>query len=249
MDFVNFENKKIFVSGASSGIGRAVAILLSKLNARIILNGRNEIELNNTLKGMENADKHIIMPFDVNDYDNYEKYFDKCIEDEKKISGFVYTTGICKVVPLRAINEKDIDDVFNTNIKSFMLMTSMLSKNKYSEHISIVSISSIAVYMPILANIIFAASKGAMDASIKAMAIELAKKGSRINSVIPSCVETNIIKDMDKEKVNKARERSLLDLATVDDIANVVAFLLSDRAKCITGHSIFADSGYLGQFC
>lgn len=248
MDFINFENKKILVTGASSGIGRATAMLLSQLNARVILNGRNEEELKKTLSYMDNTNNHIILPFDVNDYNNYEKYIDKCIEDGEKISGLVYSPGIYKIEPLRALNEKDIDEVFSTNFKSFLLFSSMLSKIKYSDSLNIVGISSICAHYPAEGNIIYSASKGAMESAITSMAIELSKKKGRINAVIPSYyVNTNMTKNLQEEKLMKAKDKSLLDFANANDIANAIAFLLSDRAKCITGRTMFVDSGFLGQ--
>lgn len=249
MKYIDFENKKILVAGASSGIGRATAILLSQLNARVILTGRNEKELNNTLKLMENQDKHIILPFDINDHNNYKKYLNECIKDGEKVKGLVYSIGIGKLLPLRVINEKDIDDIFNTNIKSFLIFLSALSKSEYSDSLSVVVISSMTVHYPYQANIIFSASKGAVEAAILGVAVELAKKKGRINTVIPNYVKTNLTKDISEDKIKMLKERSLLDLTTVDDVADAVAFLLSDRAKCITGRSLFVDSGYLGQFC
>lgn len=246
MDFINFENKKILVTGASSSIGRATAILLSQLNARVILNGRNEEELKKTLSYMDNTNNHIILPFDVNDYNNYEKYIDKCIEDGEKISGLVYLVGISQNIPLRIVSEENIDNIFNTNFKSFLLLTSMLSKRKYSEALSVVVISSILAHYPLPSTIIYAASKGAIEAAIMPMAIELAKKKGRINAVISSYLKADTTKDTAEEIIKTIENRSLLGLLSFEDVANSIVFLLSERAGHITGRSLFVDGGLLG---
>ena len=224
--------KKIMVTGASSGIGQATAILISKLGGTVVACGRNETRLDETLSACE-GHGHIKLAFDVRDIDNYGKYFDQAVSDGKKLDGLVYSAGISDPTPIRVMDVSMIRDTLEINLVAFMMMVSFYSKKKYNDEGSIIAVSSMGAYYPFNGHGAYVASKGAIEAVVKTFAVELLDKGIRINSVCPGDVLTPMT------------ERSLVNRDKVwlqsEDVANTIVFLLSDMAKKSTGRTICID--------
>ena len=247
MQFIDLSERKILVTGASSGIGRATAILLSQLGATIVLCGRNKSELEITKSRMENENKHLIMPFDVTYFHNYDELFREAVADGIKLTGLVHCAGITKVIPVKVLKKEDIDSIFNVNYSAFMCLIACYVRKKYSNGGSIVGVSAINTHYPQKCMSVYAASKGALEASVKTLALELAPLKIRINSVIPGAVKTPMTDFIDEETLNKIAEKQLLGMEDAEQIANVIAYLLSERSASMTGRSIYADGGVLGQ--
>jgi len=247
MQFIDLSDRKILVTGASSGIGQATAILLSQLGATVVLCARREKELNQTVAVMENPARHIVIPFDVRDFDNYDKLFERATADGVKLTGLVHSAGIVKAIPLKIMRAENINEIFEVNFTAFMCLIAQYIKKKFSNGGCIVGISAINAHYPAKCTSIYAASKGALEASIRTLALELSPKGIRINSVIPGSVRTPMIDDMDKETLKQIESKHLLGMETTGQIADVIVYLLSDRSSGITGRNVYADGGVLGQ--
>ena len=247
MQFINLSERKILVTGASSGIGRATAILLSQLGATVVLCGRNGRELEITRSRMQNGDKHFVLPFDITHFQNYNELFCKAVTDGEKLTGLVHCAGMTKVIPIKLLKKEDIDNIFNVNYNAFMYLVAYYVRKKYSSGGSIVGISAINAHYPQKCMSVYAASKGALEASIKTLALELAPLKIRINSVIPGAVATPMTEFIDDEILNKIEEKQLLGMEDAEQIANVIAYLLSERSASMTGRSVYADGGVLGQ--
>lgn len=245
---LDFSGRKILVTGASSGIGRATAIYLSKLGAAIVLNGRNEEQLSLTLSQME-GNGHIVIPFDLTSPD-FSPLFERTVADGKKLDGMVHCAGIPYVVPIKMLERKRLDEVMQINFYSFIELVRQYSKKKYHDEGSIVAISSILSLQPRAYETGYIASKGALNSAIGSMACELAKQKMRINGILAGNILTEMTiksqKQYDNQRhMDEVLESSLLGLGYPNDIASVAAFLLSDMSRFITGRMIYADGGLL----
>lgn len=247
MELVDLKNRKILVTGASSGIGREVSILLSKLGATVVLCGRDEQELVKTRKLMNEPNKHQIQVFDVTDYQRYPEVFNEIIKDGVKMDGFVHCAGIGKAIPLRVVKHSDIMNILETNYVSFIELLQIFSKKKYSSGGSIVVMSAVSAHYPLRCMTIYSASKAALETSVQTLALEMTHLNFRINCVIPGIIDTRMTRVVDDHTLNALSSKQLLGIGKPEDVANMVAFLLSDASKFITGRSMYVDGGMLGQ--
>lgn len=247
MPFIDFTGKKIMVVGASSGIGQAAAILLAEMGAKVVLISRSAGNLEVTRTNLANTGEHIAIPYDVTEFDKCKTVFDEAISDGQKLNGLVYCAGIAKAIPLRVISYNEYNRIFSVNYFGFVNMTQCFAKRKYNCGGSIVAVSALNSYYPQKCMTVYSASKAAVASAVRTLAIELAEAGIRINSVIPGAVDTPMTERVDKDILESIVLKQLLGMQKPKEIADVIAFLLSDRAGSITGRNIFADGGMLGQ--
>ncbi|MGN0375534.1 MAG: SDR family NAD(P)-dependent oxidoreductase [Butyrivibrio sp.] len=240
---VDLTGKKILVTGASSGIGRATSIVLSQLGAQVILIGRNEIELKNTL-GQMTDDIHRYYTYDLTDLDSISILMKRIVEDDgKKLDGMVHCAGISLRLPVRNLSYDNMDVVMKTNFYSFVELVKQYS-HRNSNGGSIVAISSVAAEDGGVGQTIYAASKAALDSAVKTLSKELARKGIRVNSVRPSYINTAMLEELKRKTGNESiGHNQLLGIGEPEDVANLVAFLLSDASKFITGSNYLIDGG------
>lgn len=242
-------NRWIVVTGASSGIGRCTARTIIERGSKVVLTSRTAVTLEETVRGYS-EEKYAIIPWDLSDLDSLQDYSKKVKETVGPISGFVHCAGIQKTMPLSLMKKQTIFDVFNLNTFSAMLLVSIFSKNGYfMENASFVLISSLATHEGAMGKSIYAASKGAIEGFIPATASELASKGIRLNAVIPGIVKTEMVDDFFKnlsDEQKKAFEDSYpFGLGDPVDVANFIEYLLSDKAKWITGECYKVDGGHM----
>ena len=243
---LDLTGKKIMVTGASSGIGRATAVLISKLGGRVVACGRDSTRLDETISECD-GHNHIKMTFDVRENDSYKDIFDRIVSDGKKLDGLVYSAGIAKPTPLRVFDSNTVREILEVNLISFMTMTAVYSKKAYNNGGSIVGISAINAHYPQKCMTVYAASKMAIEGFVRTVAIELVDKNIRVNYVVPGPVNTPMGDNVLEKSANDINAKALLGLAESEDVANSIVFLLSDMSRKITGRSIFIDSGTLGQ--
>lgn len=247
-NIIDLTEKKILVTGASSGIGREICILLSQVGANVVLVGRNEKNLQNTVSLMKEGN-HKYFVYDLMDLEGIRTLIKAAVEfDNLKLDGYVHSAGVMPVIPLKNLSYSVMDETMKINYYSFIEIVKNYSSKNNCNGGNIVAISSIASTNGGKCQTIYSASKAAIDASVRTLAQELVKKGIRINSVRPSLIKTDEINKMmqDSENivnVSNLAKRQLLGFGEPIDVANLVAFLLSDASSFITGRSIEIDGG------
>ncbi len=245
----SLSNKNIIITGASSGIGRQCAITFSQLGANIILVARNKNRLEQTYYKLSKGN-HIIISQDITEYDKLEEIVNTSVEEVGKISGFVHSAGVEMTLPLRSMRPSYYEDMFAVNVISGFELARMISKKKYLDEngASFVFISSIMGIIGNVALIGYSASKGALISATKSMAIELASKNIRVNSISPGHIKTEmtnrLFKKISEESKRKTIDMYPLGLGTPDDISYACVYLLSDAARWITGTNLIIDGGY-----
>lgn len=235
----SFSGRKILVTGASSGIGRNVSVLLASLGARLVLNGRDEGRLRITFNSLPGSG-HKMVAADLTDEKELEMVMKQSLSDGTKLTGLVHSAGIMPVLPLRVLDRDEIRRCMDINFYTFLELVRLYSEFGYGEKGSIVGISSIAAVQPEMGQISYSASKAAMNASVCSLAQELGEKGVRINTIMPGVTG-------DPASVNTGSEaiisRQVLGLARFCDVASICAYLLGSESKTITGRALYADGG------
>ena len=236
----SLKKKKILITGASSGIGRSIAVECSKMGAECILTARNISRLNDTLKILE-GDKHTLIPADLSKEDD----LDMLVETTGSIDGLVLNAGILKKVPLKFIKRKSLNDLMDINFNAPVLLTQKLIKQKkINTNSSIVFISSIAAETASLGNSLYMASKGAINSFSKGVALELGSKGIRSNVIQPGLIKTEMINTMPKDALDKYLKKfPLMRFGNPEDIAFASVYLLSDTSRWVTGSIFTIDGG------
>lgn len=249
-NIIDLSGKKILVTGASSGIGQAIAILISQIGGNVALVGRNKDALSDTMKQMERSEEHRIFVYDLLNLEHIEDLMKEIREwDGKKLNGLVHSAGVSSTVPLKNLNYQKLDQVMRVNYYAFIELTKFFSLKKFSSDGSIVGISSIAATDGEKCQTAYAASKAAVDASIRTLAYELVSKNMRINSIRPGVINTKMASKGDNglhdNFLSEQTGKQLLGMGEPIDIANMAVFLLSDAARFITGRSFSVDGGRL----
>lgn len=237
----SLQNKTILITGASSGIGKAVAVECAKLGARCVLTARNNERLQQTLSELEGVG-HCCMVADLTN----EEELEKIVQNLPILDGIVYAAGIMKLLPISFLTQKHIEMQHEINLMVPMLLTRLLLKNKkLNKGASLVYTSSAnGVYRVSLGNAIYASSKSGLDAFVKTAALELASYGIRCNTVNPGMVETELLSGFSEEQLIKERQKYPLGrFATSLDIAWAIIYLLSDAASWVTGTELKIDGG------
>lgn len=237
----SLENKTIFVTGASSGLGACTAIECSKAGAKLIISGRNKERLNRTYTQLQ-GQGHIQLCFDLT---LKESLIELAIA-LPQLDGIAFCAGITKSLPVKHISEENIDEIFQTNILSSMqLIQKLLKLKKINKGGSIVFISSISTTYADKGNSIYAASKGAINSFSKVLALELSAQRITSNCVQPGFVPSEMLSSgiVSDEQLQEERKRYPLGFGDPTDIANGIMYLLSDAAKWVTGSVLTIDGG------
>lgn len=238
----SLEGKIILVTGASSGIGRGVAIACSRMGATIILNGRNEIKLRDTLSHLS-GNNHVILAADLTDNDSVMEI----TAEMPKLDGIVHCAGIGQRVLCKQLDSKNVDAVMNVNFKGpVLLQQALLAGKKINKGASIVFIASIATWSPSIGNAIYSASKGAIVSYANCLSLELAPRQIRVNCISPAMVWTDLIYQGGVDEIQLKEDEQKYPLkryGTPEDIANLAVFMLSDASSWMTGSNVKISGG------
>ena len=238
----SLEGKTVLVTGASSGIGRGVAIACSKMGATVILNGRNQEKLQSTLAQLQ-AGEHKVLSADLTDRDSVTRM----MAEMPKLDGIVHCAGIGQRILCKQLKESDVDVVMDANFKGPVLLQQALLESKMiNKGASIVFIASIATWSPSIGNAVYSASKGAIVSYANCLSLELAPRQIRVNCISPAMVWTDLIlQDGVDEEQLKADEQKypLKRYGTPEDIANLAIYMLSDASTWMTGSNVKISGG------
>ena len=243
---IDLTGRKILVTGASSGIGRATSILLSRIGAAVALVARNEAMLADTINSMDNRSSHCYYICDLTQLDEIPILMN-CITgaDGKKLNGFVHCAGVGTVTPIQTINPKIAEKIMSLNFYSFLLLTKELAKKRNCTDGSIVGISSIGAHKPQKCLSLYSGSKMALEGAVTALAPELKPKGIRINAIVAGATDTHMMDNFIEHNDELKELIRNFPMAKPGDIANAIAFLLSEASSTITGGHYFVNGGYL----
>lgn len=193
----NMRNMNLLVAGASSGIGRAVAIAAAARGARCVLAARRTDELERTRALMANPEQHVVAPIDFADADGRDLALMRLFTAEGPFDGVAYTVGVCPVVPLARLDAAAFDETMRVNCGGFVaLMRAFAARGAHAEEGSAaVAVSSVSAREGWAGGAAYCASKGALSAVARALAAELAPKRIRVEAIEPSYVLTDMFRN------------------------------------------------------
>ncbi|MCD4676667.1 MAG: SDR family oxidoreductase [Desulfobacula sp.] len=246
---LDLTKQRILVTGASSGIGRSTAVLLSRLGADIVLAGRSKERLQETYNQLSSGN-HCLEPYDLAaDVNGIPGWIKKIAEIVGPFQGLAHCAGIEYILPVLAITHEKYDELMRINTEAaFFLAKGFRQKKCHKEGASIVFIASVAGIIGQAGLSIYSASKGALISLTKALAIEFARNDIRVNSISPGHIETamglKVKSNLPKEQYESIINMHPLGLGSPEDVANAVAFLLAETGRWITGTNLVVDGGY-----
>ena len=254
----NIEGRTILVTGATSGIGRATAILCAQMGAKVIAVGRNEARLKETLASIcdlgfqvsklesQNDDlSPIVIQADLTDTEEVNALIEQC----PVIDGVANCAGIANMNPFPFVTREEMEHVMDVNCYSLVMLVNLLLKaKKLKKGSSVVFVSSVDGPKIVHAgNSTYSASKSALVGMARNMAIDLASKKIRVNCVLPGTTDTPMIRTenvTEEMLAETAKAFPMKRFAQPEEIANAIIFLLSDAASFITGTELTVDGGY-----
>ncbi len=253
---MSMKGKTVIVTGAASGIGKETARLLYELGAKLLLLDMNESGLNLIKEELDKTGNSIaVRAIDLTELDSIKDI----LADAKKELGLSYTglvhcAGIPSILPLRVLTNEQYERVMKINTQAGLNLAKIFSSKQghdLQQQGSIVFISSVYGIVGSAANVAYATSKAALIGMTKALAIEFANKNIRVNCVAPGFIKTNMADGVnamfDMEYAERIEQMHPLGWGQAIDIANVIAFLLSDASKWTTGAVFNVDGGFTAQ--
>jgi NAD(P)-dependent dehydrogenase (short-subunit alcohol dehydrogenase family) len=238
----SLEGKTILVTGASSNIGRQIAVKCSEMGSQVIATARNEERLKETL-GKMTGEGHQILQSDLSD----SEQIPALVEQLPELDGIVMCAAVFRTTPIRNNRRKYTEEMFKTNTFANIDLVQLLLKNrKIKDRGSILFISSVAAYRPYAGNALYSATKGAINSFCQVLAIEQSNRKIRANCVSPGIIQSDMeVKDwaVTQEELDKEEARFPLGFGHTEDIAYAAVYMMSDASKWVTGTNMIVDGG------
>lgn len=231
----DLSDKNILVLGASSVIARQTIKLLQSANSNLFLVSRKSADFFNDIFD-KNFRKIVFIEGNISNTQDHEKIINKM----PQLNGLVCAVGVYSLKPIRFISEQDLIETFQPTVFGPMLfVASLLRQRKIDEGASLVFLSSVITYYPRLGCSVYAASKGAIEAFVKTLALELAPQRIRANCILPAFVKSPMLEQtrliIGNKTIEEIEKIQPLGLGEPEDIAKTIVFLLSSESKWITG--------------
>ncbi|CAG4942420.1 unnamed protein product [Parnassius apollo] len=248
---MNFAGKVILITGASSGIGAACAVRFAMASAKLSIVGRNIDNLKKVSEKCETVSgfKPLSISADITIYDDIQRIVKETIDYHGKIDVLVNNAGIALMAGILD-GVEPLDRIMKTNIRGTYLLTQQVIPHIVITRGNIVNVSSVLSTTPICTMMPYCMSKAALDSFTKSLAMELASKGVRVNAVNPGPVKTNFLTraGLSNEQnealfASFANNLPLKKVSESEDVAELIMFLASDNASCITGSCYIMDCG------
>jgi NAD(P)-dependent dehydrogenase (short-subunit alcohol dehydrogenase family) len=228
------------VTGASSGIGRQTSILLSQLGANLILVGRDEPRLEETARALDQHDRHRVEPFDLGAVNDVPGWLKRLTAETGALSGLVHSAGLHLAKPVAYLRSEDLDSVLGINVKvAIALARGFRQKGCSVPNGSLVFLASVVGLVGQPGVAAYAASKGAVIALTRSLALEMVRDRIRVNCVAPGYVQTEM-----SERFAAIEAMHPLGIGNALDVAHAIAFLLAKTGCWITGTALVVDGGY-----
>lgn len=240
-DPFSLAGKRILITGASSGIGRQIAITCAQMGAHLVISGRNAERLNATLTQLD-GEGHAQIVADL----SMQEDIDLLTSEAGVIDGVVHAAGISKLAPFRLISRTQMDEIFSSNVYAPMLLTKgLLAKKHIATNGSVLFISALASHVGPLASGVYSASKAALLGAMRTLALEVAKQGIRANCIVPGYVRTPMLDNLNQSggSIDTHAELTPLGIGEPEDIAYAAVFYLSDASRWVTRNYFVVDGG------
>jgi NAD(P)-dependent dehydrogenase (short-subunit alcohol dehydrogenase family) len=247
---LDLTGRTVLVTGASSGIGRATAVLLSQLGATVVLNGRDEAHLASTLAELLPGN-HLIAPYALDQLEGVPSWMLGLVNRVGRLHGVVHCAGILETVPLRFMTVQQAENIMRVN----WLAALELAKGFRQKRVYAGSEGRIVLISSVLANAgrpgmsAYASSKGAIQALARSLAVELAPEGITVNAVAPGLVHTEMKvglgRQLTEAQIQKFADQHPLGAGSPQDVAYAVAYLLAVTGRWVTGTVLTVDGGFL----
>lgn len=251
---MDLSGKCFLVTGASSGIGRETAIVLSRLGARLVLTGRNTVRLEETRSQLSGTG-HVISSFDITEAERIPPWMKSLAAESGPFHGLVHAAGKQLTMPVKFLTEPMFTDLVQTNLSSALMLARGYSQKPCRASGSGGSIVYISSVMGILTGkpgiSAYAATKAALVGMTRSLALEFSADRIRVNCVCPAFVQTNLLEDV-RQSIPENQFAALeqahpLGFGTPQDVAHAISFLLADTGRWITGTTLIVDGGYSVQ--
>lgn len=244
----NFTGKNFIVVGASSGMGRQTALELAESGANVLAVARNEDRLQAVKDHYPDRIDYKILDVTTATLDDWTRILQKFVEYHGKLNGEVYTAGTAGITPLKFYDETVAREIMEAGFWGAVKSLQVATKKKFAHpESSYVFFSSVAGYTAEKGLAFYAAAKAAIRAAMQSFCHDVVSERHRINTISPGYVKTNMTissTDIDGEPA-RVIERHLLGIGETSDVSGMVLFLLSDRAKWITGEDFVVDGGHM----
>lgn len=240
-----FKNQNFVITGASSGMGKQIAIELAEAGANILAIARGKDALL-SLQGLY-PDRISISAIDVCDGLKLENSITNFVKDKGKIDGAIHAAGISGLTPIKCFDEAEARKIVDISFWAGTKLVQICSKVKNSKNgSSFVLFSSVRAYRTDKGMFAYAGAKAAIQVAVKTFAKELAKRNLRLNTISPGWVTTNMTDGLEEtHNLDEVNQNHILGIGMPEDISGVVLFMLSDRSRWMTGTDIVVDGGYL----
>ncbi len=241
------EGKTILVTGASSGIGRQCAIDCSKMGANVIAIGRDQKRLDSVIADTEGASA--CYSYDLQNIEGIEELILKIVVSHGKLDGFIHAAGIEVTNPVKLSKPEEYESLYRVNCMSaFEIVKNLCGIKTFNKGGSIVLIGSISGVIARKGLSAHAASKGALMSAARVMALEMAHREIRVNTVSPGTILTpmmqNVLVAMKEDDRSKRVDGFPLGLGQTTDISSACIYSLSNASRWVTGQNIIVDGGY-----
>lgn len=240
--------KVALVTGGGTGIGRAAALGFAKKGATVVVAGRRPAQLDSVAREIESLGGQALpIPTDIADEAQVVGLIKAVVERFSRLDAAFNNAATSNGGPIEALTTADFDRVFATNVRGvwMLIQQEVIAMRALGQGGAIVNTSSIAATGGNFGLSIYGASKGALDAMIRHVAIEVGGDGIRINNISPGLTRTPMTVDFPEEMFNAVAAHTVLKrIAEADDVGDAAVWLCTNEARFVTGQSIVVDGGY-----